>query len=165
MRYLLITALGLFVFAACKKVETPESREEQMRTGRWKRSDLKIKIDPYIGKDTLWPYYDSVMIDCFKDNYVIFGINHDGTVYSGENRCDNIPDPETSPFYWSLEENKTRITLLNANSLFFDSSTIDAKIDAFNTSQFKISYVEYHKNGINTSKKDTFTYYYTFTKF
>lgn len=165
MRYLLITALGLLVFAACKKVETPESREEQLRTGRWKRSDLKIKIDPYIGKDTLWPYYDSVMAACLKDNFIIFGLNHDGTVYAGENRCENVPDPETLPFYWSLEENKTRITFLNANSMFFDSSTIDAKIDAYNTNQFQVSYVEYNKNSINPTKKDTFTYYYTFTKF
>ncbi len=165
MRYLLITAFGLLVFAACKKVETPESREEQLRDGRWKRSDLKIKIDPYIGKDTLWTYYDSVMKGCLKDNFIIFGLNHDGTIHAGDIKCEDVLDPETSTFYWSLEENKTRITLLNANPMFFDSSTIDAQIDAFSTSQFQISYVEYNTNSINPNKKDTFTYYYTFTKF
>ncbi len=165
MKYLLITILGLTIFAACKKVETPDSREEELRNGRWKRTDLKIKYDPYIGKDTLLPYYDSVMPACKKDNFIIFGLNHDATLNAGDVKCDNIPDPETLPFWWSLEENKTRMTLLNANDMFFDSSTIDAKIDAYGPSQFKISYVEFHPNAINNTRKDTLTFFYTFTKF
>src|SRR5688500_15126535 len=136
MRYLIITVFTLLIFAACKKVETPASREEEMRNGKWKRSNLKIKFDPAVGfKDTLIPYYDSVMLKCKKDDYIIFGTNRDATLNAGE-ICENAPEPESIPFYWSLEKNKTRITILNANEMFFDRQTIDAKFDEYGPDRF-----------------------------
>ncbi|HQE12796.1 MAG TPA: hypothetical protein PLQ78_08615, partial [Flavipsychrobacter sp.] len=100
-----------------------------------------------------------------KDNYIVFKMNHDATLNSGDQKCDNVPDPDKISFYWSLEDNKRRITLLNANDMFFDSSTIDAKFEKYSSKQFEISYVDYTQNAFNSTKKDTITYYYTFTKF
>lgn len=165
MKYILITLLGMLVFTACNKVESPTSREEELRQGRWKRTDLKIKYDPYIGDDKLVEYYATMMPDCKKDNYIVFKMNHDATLNSGDQKCDNVPDPDNIAFYWSLEDNKRRITLLNANDMFFDSSTIDAKFEKYSSKQFEISYVDYTQNAFNSTKKDTITYYYTFTKF
>jgi hypothetical protein len=165
MKYLISTVAVLLVFAACKKVETPLSRQEELRNGKWLRSNLKIQYNPYIGKDTLLPYYDSLMPSCLKDNYIVFGINHDGALKSGSNKCPNVPDPDSVSFYWSLEDNGARITFLNANNMFFDSSTIDAKFEEYTANRFVISYVDYPPNAINQMKKDTITYFYTFTKF
>lgn len=165
MKYVLIALLGITLFAACTKVDSPASREEELRNGRWHRSGLKIKYDPYIGDDKLEDYYANSLPDCKKDNYIVFGINHDALLRSGDNRCSDVPDPDNVAFYWSLENNKNRITLLNANDMFFDSSTIDAKFEKYSNNQFEISYVEYQPNAFNMTKKDTITYYFTFTKF
>lgn len=165
MKYLLTTLSVLLIFAACKKVDTPLSRQEELRNGKWKRSDLKIQYNPYIGTDTLLPYYDSVMPECLKDNYIVFGSNHDGSIKPGDIKCTTGPDPDSVSFYWSLEDNDTHIIFLNANNMFFDSSTIDAKFEEYSASRFVISYIEYNPNAINNAKDDTLTYYYTFTKF
>jgi len=166
MKYLLTIVASLLIVSACKKVDTPPSREEELRSGRWKHSAMTLKFDPYIGKDTTYNLYDSVPVwpACKKDNFILFAEGFDATQNRGDLKCDES-EPETIPFHWYLSNDKKQINFYNADNTFFGMSSITADFMNYSTSKFTIQYVDLQPSHVNNTKKDTLTYTHTFVKF
>ena len=91
MRYLLAIVSFLLVFSACKKSETTITREEELRSGKWRMTAGTERWDPAIGRDTIIHYYDSLPA-CKKDDYLVFLSGMAGTQNSAE-KCE-LSEPD-----------------------------------------------------------------------
>ncbi|HRO42747.1 MAG TPA: hypothetical protein PL009_07915 [Flavipsychrobacter sp.] len=162
MRYLLAIVSLLILFTACnKKGETTVTREDELRSGKWKMIAGTHRWDPAIGKDTTIHYYDSLPA-CKKDDYLIFANSFAGTQNSGE-KCD-LSEPEAIDFRWYLENNGTKINFYNAFQTFLHQEAVSAPFLTYGPSEFSIRYFEFVKSGIDSFRNDTVTYTYTFRK-
>jgi hypothetical protein len=162
MRYLLAIASLLVVFASCKKEgESTPTREDELRSGKWKMIAGTHRWDPAIGKDTVIRYYDSLPA-CKKDDYLVFGQVQDGQQHSG-NKCD-LSEPDAVDFKWYLENNGSKINFYNAFQTFLGQEAVSAPFTSYGPSEFTIRYVEFMKNPTDTLRNDTVTYTYTFQK-
>lgn len=166
MKYLLTVVSALVLFTACKKVETPNSREQELREGRWKHSAMTMKYDPFIGKDTTYNLFDSLPVwpPCKKDNFIMFGSGLDARQYRGDLKC-NESEPESVPFHWNLDNDKNTLNLWSVDNTFFGKAIISAPFKQYSTERFVIEYVDLVPSPINNTKKDTLTYTHTFVKF
>lgn len=162
MKYFLSIAALLIILASCKKTEPTVTREDELRMGKWKMVAGTIQVDPYVGKDTLIHYYDSLP-GCKRDDYIVFKTNYVATQNSGE-KCDPS-EPDEIEFRWELFNNGTGINFWNANETFFGKPTISAPIINYNSSRFTIKYTEYWTSPVDNTKKDTLVFTHTFAKF
>ncbi len=161
MRWLLSIAFIFVLFASCKKLESPVTREDELRSGRWKMSAGTIKVDAYMAIDTTYNYYDSLP-ECKKDDYMVFKTNYDATQNSG-NKCDES-EPDEIQFRWALYDNGNGINFWYANETFFGQPAISAPFINYTPSRFTIRYVQYYTSQIDKTKKDTLTFTHTFVK-
>ena len=162
MRYLLAIASLFILFTACNKTtETTPTREDELRSGKWKMIAGTHRWDPAIGKDTTIYYYDSLPT-CKKDDYLEFGLVQEGAQHSGE-KCD-LSEPDAVNFKWYLENNGAKINFYNAFQTFLNQEAVSAPFINYGPSEFTIKYFEFVKNGIDSLRNDTVTYTYTFRK-
>lgn len=162
MRYLLAFATLVLVFSACSKApENSPSKEDDLRGGKWKMVAGTQRLDPAIGMDTIYHYYDSLAL-CAKDDYLVFSENMDGTQNSGE-KCDPS-EPDVVDFKWFLENNGSKINFYNATQTFLHQSAVSAPFVSFGPNEFTIRYVELMASMDAPGKNDTMTYTYTFRK-
>jgi len=163
MRNLLAIASLLVVFSACNKSgDETVTREDELRSGRWKMIAGTQRVDPAIGMDTVIHYYDSLKT-CQKDDYLTFLKGMAGTQNSGD-KCD-LAEPDAVDFSWFLENNGSTINFYNAFQTFLHQEAVTSPILNFTGSQFTIRYQNFVKNSIDTLRNDTVTYTYTFQKF
>ncbi len=161
MRYFLILALSVLVFASCNKAEAPVTREDELRSGRWKISGLTINHDPYIGQKAVYRVYDSAFANCDRDNYIEFSSNYLATQKNGE-KCSGA-EPDEVPFRWELEDNGEKINFWFADHTFFGQPAVSAPFLSYTENSFSIRFVELET--VHQNNQDTFTYTYTFQKF
>jgi hypothetical protein len=162
MRYLLFTAFFIAGFASCSTVESPTTREDELREGKWKRIAGTEKWNPAIGLDTLKYTFDSLH-KCKKDDYLVFRTNFDGSQFNAD-KCD-FSEPDEVSFRWELAENGGKIHFWSANQTFFNQNAVNANFVTYNPSQFTIRYTEYLRNPTDTTMRDTVVYTHTFAKF
>jgi len=162
MRYL-FTFLSLIVlFAACnKEAEKTITREDELRSGKWKMTAGTHRWDPAIGMDTVIHYYDSLP-SCKKDDYLVFSESYAGTQNSGE-KCD-LSEPDAVDFRWYLENNGSKINFYNAFQTFLNQEAVSAPFVSYGPSEFTIRYFEFVKSTVDSFRNDTVTYTYTFRK-
>jgi hypothetical protein len=147
---------------SCKKAESPVTREDELRDGKWKMVTGTIRADPYSGLDTTYNYF-ATLPDCEKDDYLVFKTNFDGTQNSAS-KC-SPAEPDEIQFRWELYNNATGINFWNAEQTFFGRSTLSAPIINYTSSRFTLRYVELTVSPVDNTKRDTFTYTHTFEKF
>ena len=162
MKYLLLTTIIIAAFASCSTVESPITREDELREGKWKRTAGTEKWDPAIGVDTLIRSYDALP-DCKKDDYLVFRTNFDGSQFNAD-KCD-FSEPDEISFRWELVENGSKINFWSATQTFFNQNAVNASFVSYNPSQFTIKYTEYLRNPSDTTMRDTVVYTQTFSKF
>lgn len=162
MRYILLSAILLLSFASCEKAETPASREDELRSGKWKLVAGTAKWDPAIGLDTLVNYYNALP-DCDKDDYLVFGTNFQGSQFS-DGKCDPS-EPDEVQFMWELYDNGTGIHFWYANETFFEQSAVSAPFVSYTSQRFTIRHTEYRPNPVDSHQRDTITFTHTFGKF
>lgn len=163
MKYPLIGLVTLIFFAACNKVDTPVSREDELRDGKWKLNVATLRYDPYSGTDTVYNLLGA-MPDCKHDDYLVFKMNYIGSQNSGSSKCDGS-DPDEVEFRWELYNNGDAIQFWNAEETFFGTSGFKAEFFNYTTSRFTLRDTQYVASQVNSTQTDTFTYTYTFIKF
>lgn len=156
--------LGLVFFTSCEKATTPTTREDELRDGRWKLSNVTLKIDPFIGNDTMIQVYDSVYKKCEKDNYIVFMTNRQATQNNHLEKC-GAGEPDEIPFTWELYNNGEGINFWNANETFFGQNAVTAPFVSYTKGSFVIRYKELLPSGFDQKQRDTFTFTYYFNKF
>lgn len=167
LKYLSVIACALFMFAACKKADTPASRQEELRGGKWRMSGGNVRFDFYNVKDTTISYnvYLGLIGDtCKADDYLVFLENYDGQQYSNVMPC-SFSDPEFVQFRWQLFDDDKGIYFLNANETFLRKSTIKADFVNYSIGRFTIKYAFYDTSFVDKTKWDTTTFTQTFIKY
>jgi len=162
MRYLMMAVCALLLIVSCKKVETPTSREEELRDGKWRLNVSTLKVSPYMGPVTTINLL-SLMSDCLKDDYIVFKENYQATQNSNGNKCSNA-DPDEIMFRWELYNNGTSIQIWNATQTFLGFTTYSGDLINYSTSRFTIRRTEYSISSIDPTKFDTSAYTQTFVK-
>lgn len=111
MKYFFLTLTLVIILVSCaKKPVINPSREDMLRTGRWKISAGKLYCRLPSGKDTLLDYLNYVLPDCYKDNYIVFDSLFYGAVFTGATRCD-ASEGDQIPFRWRLTNNDNNMDL------------------------------------------------------
>ena len=162
MRYIVILALLVTGFVACKKTESTVSREDELRSGKWKMIAGTQRWDPAIGPDTVVHYYDS-LATCRKDDFLVFGAGRAGTQNAG-NKCE-LSEADAIDFHWYLENNGNKINFYNAFQTFLNQEAVSAPFISYSSSEFTIRYFNLLPNAVDTELRDTVTHTYTFQKF
>lgn len=163
MRYLLVIAIMLIGFASCNKTSEPTvTRQDDLRSGKWKMIAGTIRWDPAIGADTIIHYYDSLKV-CEKDDYLQFKEGIEGIQNSGQ-KCDEST-PDEVGFHWYLENNGKIINIYNAYQTFLHREAISAPFTSYSPTQFTIRFQDFVPNFTTPSLNDTLTSTYTFQKF
>ena len=112
--FLLLTCFTLSVllfFACSKQPKVNQSRENLLRTGKWKLTSGTIKVKKPNGKDTTLDYLKFIP-DCYKDDYFVFDSLDYGKRYTGTNTC-SAADPEYFVLHWRLKGSGNTIDLYN----------------------------------------------------
>lgn len=168
LKYLSVATGMMLLFAAsCKKADNDLSRQEEMRGGKWKISAGTVRLDPYVGLDTVYLYKDYLALigqSCKEDDYLEFQANYDGLQYSGSTKCSTF-EPDNVSFRWQLFDDDNGIYFLNANETFFAQTTVKAPFVTYGVGRFTIRYARYLQSSFDNTKFDTLTYTQTFSKF
>ena len=167
LKYLSLIACALIIFSACKKADTPASRQDELRNGKWRNSGGTVRLDWYGFNDTTHTYnkYLGLIGDtCKADDYLVFRENFDGEQYGNTMKCSNA-DPEFVQFRWQLFEDDKGIYFLNANETFLKRSTIKADFVNYTEGRFTMRYVRYDTSLVDNNYLDTTTFTQTFIKY
>lgn len=159
MRYCLLFLLALSVFASCTKTETPESKEDMLRAGKWWiESGTKVTHKPYPEKDDTAAME---MPECKNDDRLVFRDGTAGGHTTGGEKCG--PELDEYAFTWGLTDNDTKMYLYDVLS-FMGQEDVNAKVKEFSGSKFVIVYDSYAYSQDNGFKTDTTTHTITFRK-
>jgi hypothetical protein len=166
MKYCLLILSVVVALAACKKVETPQSRSEMLQAGKWKLAENVLKGKRVFNKDTAITY-DSLrlkdMPECRTDDYLEFREYGEGALNTGEIKC---PQGETSEvaLRYGFSSNDMRMFIYGAGDLFYGNDDVDAAVESFSETNFTISYFVVD-NTTAIPKKDTTWYIFAFKRF
>ena len=161
MKYLLLSLATVFLLASCSKPSDTKSREDMLRNGKWRVSGGTEKYKNINGHDTTVSIL-SMLQDCQKDNYMVFGQNYTGYANYGSNKC-SPSEPDQTTFNWYLDDSKNNITFTNADALF-GKTTLSTNFIDFSEGSFTLKYYfVVHIDPTNTD--DTTTITETFSKF
>jgi len=162
MKRTLLSGLALILlFAACKKAETPDSFEDKLRGGQWKRSSLLVTYRSSTGRmiteDALGP-----LDTCLKDNTLEFKTAYVGTERKNNLKC-SVGDPDETPFNWEIFNSGKNIRIYNVPETFSGETSINADILNLTANELSIRYVAIDRDAI-TQTADTFTFADVFRK-
>lgn len=162
MKRTLLSGLAFtLLFAACKKAETPDSFEDKLRGGQWKRSSLLLTFRLGTGEMTTQNAY-APLDTCLKDNTLEFKTAYVGTERKGNYKC-SVGDPDETTFNWEIFNSGKNIRIYNVPETFDGESSINADIVTLTTNQLSLRYVIINRNPI-TQTADTFTFADVFRK-
>ena len=160
MKYCLLVLSALALFASCKKVDTPQSIQEQMRVGTWyiDTSSKTYAILP--GQYETIPYYIQGE-DCKKDDYFIFRDNNDGAINTAKEKCVEGQTDEIA-IKWGVTDANTKMYIYNAGSLLNGDDDVNAELLNFNGSSFAIRFKQYVTSAQPAPSVDTTTFWVHF---
>jgi hypothetical protein len=157
--YLSALTLLVLLVAACEKVETPKSKEDELRDGKWVLAKSFEKTYKKYPTDTILTT-DSIKLetlpDCKKDDFLQFRDGVNGALNTGAKKC---PQGETSeiPITWGFLDNYTRMYIYDAGDMFLDNDDINADVVELTGSNITIRY-RVINNTSNIPNKDTVTF-------
>jgi hypothetical protein len=166
MKYCLLILSVIVALAACKKVETPKSRSEMLRDGKWMLSENVLKGTRLFKNDTAIKY-DSLrlkdMPECRMDDYLEFREYGEGALNTGAVKC---PQGETSEvaLRYGFSSNDMRMFIYGAGDMFYGNNDVNAEVESFSETNFTISYFVVD-NTTEIPKKDTTWYIFAFKRF
>jgi hypothetical protein len=118
MKYFLLSLSAIIFFTACQK--TPKdtvSKENTLRSSKWKISSGTLTVKLPSGKDTSLSYL-GLLPSCNQDDYLVFDSIYSGAVYGGSVKC-SPSEPDYVRFTWQLLNNATVLSINNAVGLFY----------------------------------------------
>jgi hypothetical protein len=160
-RILLGLSFFALLFAACKKAETPESFEDKLRSGQWKRTALTLTYRSGTGAvvtDNLFRTMDT----CRKDNTLEFKANYAGLERKNVLKC-SAGDADETPFTWEIFNSGKNIRIYNVAETFYGENAINADIMTLTSNELTIRYQFIERDPL-THDADTFTLADTFRK-
>lgn len=144
MKYLILSLSAVLLFAAsCTKVTTPVTQQDWLRSGKWKITSAKA-INKSVAFSISSTYADTTLYQynsCNADNYLVFGANYGGTLYTGGNKC-YASEPDNESFYWELVNNGNNLNIYNAD-VFFGTTSVVGKVTNFSRNNFTLAYSYY----------------------
>lgn len=163
MKKTLLSAFALMLLLnACKKVDTPDSYEDMLRGGQWKRTALTETYRQGTGAMKTDDVYANTLSDCIKDNTLEFKDAFVGTERKNTLKC-NAGDPDQTQFDWEIYNSGKNIRIYNVPETFSGESSINADIVTLTANQLSIRYMLFNQNPL-TQHTDTFTFMDTFRK-
>lgn len=159
----MMAACALLLIVSCKKVETPMSREDELRAGKWKMSVSTLKQNPYLGTVTTTDLL-AALPGCKKDDYLVFKENYEASQNSSSSKCSSA-DPDEIMFRWELFDNGKTIHIWNATQTFFGLATYKTEFVNYSTDRFTLRRVVYQASPFDPAKFDTLAYTQTFVKY
>lgn len=122
MRYFLLALSLIVVLAACNQTPTvTPSRENLMRSKKWRISGGSMTVKTPGGKDTTLEYLKFIDT-CYEDDYIKFDSNHFGALFTADKKC-NPADPASRGFTWRLWNNDKYIDLYDGFNTIFAVTT------------------------------------------
>ncbi len=153
----LLLALGaLFVIAvaACNKVDSPTSAEEDLRSGVWRRTSGRVTYKDTISRGDSTRDYILKEDTCRKDNSIVFKEANLGTINHGTLHC--VAAESTKDFTWGISDDEKRIYLYGVAD-YFPVNNIDADIVTRTLGYLTITYKVINLDPIH-STRDTLIY-------
>lgn len=141
MKYCLLLFAGLLIISSCTKTEEPQSKEDILRDGKWYMSQIwkKKRVDTtYITDTVKLENYPK----CREDDYLDFGDNNNGILFSGEQKCSNSLDEVN--FRWGISDNDTKMYIYNAGPMFEGYNDLSGKLKDFTSNSFKVEYLVFN---------------------
>lgn len=156
MRYcLFLLSLSLVLFS-CEKTESPESKQDILRDGKWAIDRITRTHYATLTTDTI------PMQDCQKDNRIVFRAGHDGAHTTGGEKCG--AELEEYGFTWGLTDADTKMYIYNAES-FLAEKDVNATLEELTNVTLRIKFPQYlvtlEDTGYHT---DTTMYFVTLKK-
>ena len=144
------------LFSACNKtVDSPQSAEEDLRTGVWKRTTGRVTYKDPITRGDSTVRYDLTQPLCWDDNSLRFKVNDKGTLDLGSTAC-QASDPPTKDFTWQVTNNETHISIYGVQD-YFPTNNVDAEIVTRTLGFLSIKYQAVHVDTLYHTY-DTLTY-------
>ena len=164
-RVLLFISAALLFTACSKSVDSPQSAEEDLRTGTWKRTSGRVAYkDPITRGDSSTRYDlgtgsttrpDLAAPTCWDDNSLLFKVANVGTINLGSTAC-TPSDPPSRNFTWQVTQDEKHISLYGVQD-YFPIDNIDADIITRTLGFLTIRYKSVHVDTIYHTY-DTLTY-------
>ncbi len=156
MNRLLLFIGAALIFSACNKsVESPQSAEEDLRSGIWKRTSGRVTYKDPITRGDSTVRYDLTQPKCWDDNSLKFMVNNQGTLDLGTTAC-TPSDPPTKAFTWHVTQDETHISLYGVQD-YFPTDNVDATIITRTLGFLTIKYQAVHVDTLYHTF-DTLTY-------
>ncbi len=163
MKRTLLSAFALtLLFSACKKADTPDSFEDMLRGGQWRRTALKMTYRDGTGAMKTDDVYAASLSECVKDNSLEFKNAYVGTEYKNSNKC-SAGDPDQTQFNWEIYNSGKNIRIYNVPETFDGESSVNADILNLTTNELSIRYMYIDRDPL-TQTADTFTFADVFRK-
>jgi hypothetical protein len=139
----------LTLITACKK--DPDTNDlsptaKLLVAGKWQMSAYTATVN-YKGKDTTADLYATEDV-CDKDDFILYAADGTGTIDESTNKCSD--DQQVESFHWELQNNDTKLSVVDANPDIFDleatSTQMKIKLTKPNTAGSPVSYSWTYKN-------------------
>ena len=111
---------ALTLLASCKKNDEPDKPlsaiGKMLVDGKWQMSAYTGTVN-YMGTDTTADLF-AQEDECDKDDFVLYFSNGTATIDENTNKC--ADDDQVGTLNWELQNNDTRLALIDANPDTFD---------------------------------------------
>lgn len=147
---LICACCGLALLASCKKNDEPDKPlsaiGKMLVDGKWQMSVYTGTVN-YMGSDTTIDLF-AKEDDCDKDDFVLYFANGKATIDENVNKCPD--DDQVGTLSWELQNNDTKLALIDANPDTFDleatPTQIKISMTAPNSSGAAVHYIWTYKN-------------------
>ena len=121
-KYLILSLSLILLFAACNKKPgaSAPTREDILRSGKWKITSGTLTVTLPNGKDTTLNYMDWIP-SCRQDDYIVFDSGIHAALFSNSTKC-NVSDPDSISFQWLFTSNYSYLTMDHGFDFFYGIS-------------------------------------------
>lgn len=162
MKYCFLFLSAVLLLNACTKVETPPSKQEQLRSGSWKVDTGYITKRDITG-DHITEDIMGTRDECRKDDYIVFRENNAAGIKTGDVKCPNGQVEEIAAT-WGLGSADTKMHIYNGGDILFGMDNAEGKLTYFDDSRFVFEFNKYTPYPAPNPNVDTVTYTVTFRK-
>lgn len=149
MKKLVVVAVALIAFAACKKDDKgTKTSADHLKAGKWFLS-AETEREQGNGKDTTYDYMSDYKA-CELDNYMLF--TQDSVTYdNGATKCDPSEAQVISTANWTLIENNSKLIIKYVGGSdtmgvsVLDGSTLEFK-DVYSDEDYTYTYIQRWKH-------------------
>lgn len=164
MRYCLLFLFTVVTFSACEKTESPKSKQDVLRGGKWWVDNVSVAYHkPMQDADSVYRINTIDLPECYHDNRIVFRDGTQGGHTTGEEKCG--AELDEYQFTWGITESDTKIYFYGAAS-FLSQDNVNAKLKEIADDRFVIVYDSYRylEGTGNDMIRDTSEYTVTFIR-